>query len=101
MRTLLILVLATFTAFGQATAPAWERLRQSVRIGDKVRVEGAGRPVSGELVDLTAEKMIVLSRGKQNAFQTTEITRVYWLRGRLHNSWKATLVGLGIGAASG
>ena len=101
MRTLLILVLTALAAFGQATAPAWDRLRQSVRIGDRVRVESATGAVSGELVDLTAEKLVVSRSGSRSDFQAAEITRVYWMLGRLHGAGKWTLIGHGVGAASG
>jgi hypothetical protein len=57
--------------------------------------------MSGELVEMTAEKLVVSRGSRRSDFQATEITRVYWLPGRLHGAVKWTLIGHGVGAASG
>ena len=57
--------------------------------------------LSGEFVDMTADKLVVSHGGRRSDFQATQITRVYCLPGRLHSAVKWTLIGHGVGAAAG
>jgi len=73
---------------------------QSIPPGQLIRVKTAsGKSFNGQLQRVTDSAIELSTNGKIAAYQSTEISRIYVLRGR--QLLKGTMIGAGIGTAGG
>ena len=81
---------------GGSSAPSWS-VRSSLHIGQKLQVNTKdGKSKKGTLDKITDSGLTLIAKEKSFSFQSSEIGKIYILRGR--SIGKRTLIGGGIGA---
>jgi hypothetical protein len=92
------LLLLAATVAAQSNSSNWNNVKE-LTAGTDVRITRASHNVSGKIVSVTDETMVVSSGKGQETFKQQEVTRVS-LRKKGHRARNA-LIGLGVGAGVG
>jgi hypothetical protein len=84
---------------GVSSAPNWS-VRSSLQIGQKLQVNTKdGKSKKGTLAKITDTGLTLVTKEKSFSFQSSDIDKIYVLRGRPIAS--RTLIGAGVGAGGG